>query len=457
MPSIMTQSEPFRLTAMSVACLALLYGLMVTFQSKDRPWLDGARMWLPFLLVTMPPYLVILWRLSARPADALGLGLAMACGVLAIVLLASFVIAMARVREMAPLNLFVGLLFWHVTLLTAAFVFVPLQLKLISSAYTALAASGMGRAAGAIGLGMIATVGYSILAAGALRPLGDGTAKAARRSEYSETAATGHLLTLYRCLWREAGPGAVNGFPASEEALRARGSECWNPAIAPGGSAYGTHYDFRYVPGPRDTDGVIRSFAIATKKRNRIGAWTDSFYLDHLGIIRRSVERWATAETDRIESFKRSVIPDVLGLLDAYHDVYGAYPVRMLGKGESAEAGPNDLVITDALLSVRSVEAGPEGTTIIARHDARVVYSPILAAKGGATAFTISVRGGYDGIRDLRSYFINVDGRIHATGEQRDATTADPVAPDLEWAPGARQNTRRRLASTLGAPRDKAS
>ena len=442
---------------MSVGCLALLYAMMVVFQSKERPLLDGARMWLPFLLVTLPPYLVILWRLATRPDDRIGLGIAIACGALAILLLAWFVIAMARVKEMAPLNLFVGLLFWHVTLLTAAFVFVPLQIKLISSAYTALAASGVGRTSGAIGLGAGLTVVYAIMAMGALRPLGEGTGKAARSTEYSETAASEHLLTLYRCLWREAGPGAVKGFPESEEALRARGADCWNPAIAPGGTAYGTHYEFRYVPGPRESDGLIRSFAIATKKRNRAGAWTDSFYLDHMGIIRRSVERWATAETDRIESFKRSVIPDLLGVLDAYHDVHGAYPVRMLPLSDKDKAGPYDLVLSDASMSTRSVTPGADGTTLIDRHDARLVYAPILASKGGASAFTISVRGAYNSIRDLRSYFVDVDGRIHATGESREATAADPVAPDLEWAPGARDQTRRRLADAFRASREKAS
>jgi hypothetical protein len=44
---------------------------------------------------------------------------------------------------------------------------------------------------------------------------------------------------------------------------------------------------------------------------------------------------------------------------------------------------------------------------------------------------------------------MNTDGRIHATGEERDATAADPVAPDNEWALGSRENMRRRMVATL--------
>lgn len=441
-------TEPIRLAALSVACLGLMYVLMILFQSDNRAWVDGAKMWLPFLVATVPPYLIILWRLSSRPDDAIGLGFAVACGSLAAVLLVGSVVRMGR----DSLSLIVGLGFWHLTLLTAMVVFLPLQIKLVSSSYAILAASGAGRAAGMIGLGAIGALTCAVVAAGVVAPLADGTGEGTRGSAYSETAATAHLFKLYDCLWREAGPGAVNGFPASEEALRARGPDCWDPASSPGGTAYGTHYEFRYLPGAPDEDGVIRSFAIATKKVNRRGTWTDSFHLDHLGILRRSVEEWATPETDRIESFKRSIVPTFAGVLDAYHDVHGTYPVRILDSSESGDARPHDLVITGRELSVRSIRPGSDGTTIIERHDARIVYAPALSARGGgATAYRFTIRGGREGIRDLRSYLMDTDGRIHATGEDRDATAADPVAPDIEWAQGAREGTRARLAPIFAA------
>jgi hypothetical protein len=428
--------------------------MLILGQSRDRSWIDGARMWLPFLAATVPPYLIILWRLSVSRHDAIGLGLGIACGALAIVLLAGFVVSMATVKEMPALNLFVGLLYWNFTLLAAFIIFVPLQIKLISSSYAVLLDSGMGRAVSVTGVGVVAVAAYLFMAAGFLRPLAAGTAEASRRTEYSQTAATRHLFKLYRCLWREAGPGAVNGFPPSEDVLRARGPDCWDPEQSPGGTGYGTHYDFRYLPGAPGADGVIRSFAIATKKRNRRGTWTDSQYLDHLGILRTSVEAWATAETQRIESFKRSLVPEMMGLLDAYHDVHGRYPSRIFHSSEAAESGPYDLVIPQGTLSARRTQAGPDGTTIVECYMAEVVYTPVSAGEGGGTkAYTLTFPTQGEGIHDLRSYFVDTDGHIHGTGEQRNATADDPVAPGNEWTPRWREETRRRIAPQLASAR----
>lgn len=440
------QAEPLKLALMSMAVLGLIYALMILFQSDDRPWVDGAKMWLPFIVATVPPYLIIFWRLAGRSGDAFGLGLAVVCGVLSILLLARYLFGMASVKEMAPLNLIVGLLFWHVTMLTAVVVFVPLQVKLVTSAFAVLSSSG--RAASGIGSGVIFAVAYLVVGSGLFRGLGDNTVGVGRSSSYTETAPTTHLFKLYKCLWREAGPGAVNGFPESEEALRSRGAPCWDPTIAPGGSAYGTHYEFRYSPGPRDPDGVIRSFALATKKRSAPGRWTDSFYLDHLGVLRRSVEGWATAETDRIESFKRSIVPRVMGWLDAYHDVRGAYPVRILHHSQKDQAQPHDMVVPDGEMLARATEPGPDGTTIIPMYEGRISYAPQRAAPGGgAAAYTISIRSTAEGLRDLRSYFVDAQGRIHGTGEEREATAADPIAPGGEWAGEARAQTRQRVAA----------
>jgi hypothetical protein len=443
-------SQPFRLTLLSIGCLGLLYLLMMLFQSRDRALIDAAKMWVPFLAVTVPPYLIVLWRLSVDRNDFFGLGFAIACAAISVVLLVAFVWAMASVKEMAPLNLIVGLMYWNVTLLTAAFVFVPLQIKLASSAFAALAAAGGGRTAGSIVLGAVLAIAYTSVTASVLRPLGEGTAASARRTEYAQTTATQHLFTLYKCLWRHAGPGAVNGFPASEEALRALGDDCWDPANAPGGTAYGTHYAFRYMPGAPDANGKIRSFGMATKKYNRRGTWTDSYFIDHLGLFRQSSTEWATARTDRIESFQRSLVPDMAGLLDGFRNVRGVYPARILHHTQKDSAGPYDMVLSEGMLLARTAVPGPDNTSLVDCHRARIVYAPVLSADGkGASAYTFTLRGAYDSVRDFRSYFMNTDGRIHATGEERDATAADPVAPDNEWALGSRENMRRRMVATL--------
>ena len=442
--------DAFRLTLLTVACLGLLYVMMVVFQSNERPWLDGARMWLPFLVATLPPYLIVLWRLNGRPDDPVGLGVAIASGVLAIAMLVLYIVKMATVKEMAPLNLFVGLLFWHITLLTALVIFVPLQIKLIVSAFSTLSSVDGGRVAMTVGLGLVFGLTYTSVASAFVRPLAAGVDKAARRSTYSQSTATKHLFNVYICLWRQAGPGAVNGFPESEEALRSRG-ECWDPTTAPGGSAYGTHYKFRYFPGPRDADGVIRSFALATRKRNAPGNFTDSYYLDHLGVLRRSVEGWATETTDRIESFKSGVIPELIGLLDSYHALRGAYPVRLFHESQKDSAGPHDLVIPQGAFSTRGTELADDAT-VIDTYAARIVYRPQLSGSGGpASAYTVSIRSERKGIHDIRSYFIATDGRIHGTGEDRDATEADPVAPDREWPPNARESARQRATAVLAA------
>lgn len=58
-----------------------------------------------------------------------------------------------------------------------------------------------------------------------------------------------------------------------------------------------------------------------------------------------------------------------------------------------------------------------------------------LTAATGTTAYTLTFPTKGDGIHDLRSYFVDTDGRIHGTGEGRDATADDPEAPENEWAP----------------------
>jgi hypothetical protein len=52
------------------------------------------------------------------------------------------------------------------------------------------------------------------------------------------------------------------------------------------------------------------------------------------------------------------------------------------------------------------------------------------------TGYTLDVRSGRrDSLRHLRSCFVAEDGRIHATGEDRSATAADPLVVSEELGP----------------------
>jgi hypothetical protein len=133
----------------------------------------------------------------------------------------------------------------------------------------------------------------------------------------------------------------------------------------------------------------------------------------------------------------------MVGLLEAYHDVRGSYPLRILHTAKRAAAGRHDLVIPEGTVPSHETTPGPDGTTIIDCRDFQIVYWPVVA--GGDTVprgYRVSLRGRHGHIRDLRSYLAETDGRIHSTGENREATPSDPEAPDDEWVPGIRQRTR---------------
>jgi hypothetical protein len=284
-------------------------------------------------------------------------------------------------------------------------------------------------------VGALAAVAYFVLAGSVARPLMANAQQAARRGEYSEDTAKRHLSRVYRCLWRIAGPGAVNGFPATEEELRALGSDCWDPAIAPGGGEYGTAYEFRYRPGPRHAGGRIRSFGIATKRRSDRRSYTDSYYLDEQGLLRHSRSGWATAEASLARNGDLEELPALVGLLDAYRLLRGRPPARLLPYRpyDNLTIGPNDLVIPEGIgPPVHELLDAPEGTTRLRSYSSVLEYAPQPATAASTTpTYTLAVRRQHRDVHTKRSYFVDVDGGIHATGEPRDATANDPLAvPD---------------------------
>jgi hypothetical protein len=365
------------------------------------------------------------------------------------------------------LNLLTGVLFFNVTLLAFAGFFVPAQLWLFLralSAYRALPGTSLGwiPAAGVLAFG------YVHYARSALAPVASRADEHARRTSYSSEPVERQLRRIYECLWRQAGPRAVNGFPASLEAIHALGRDCYEPDDAPDGASYGTYYDMVYRPGPPEADGRIRSFVLMTKRRTARGNFTDSRYLDERGVFRTSSVGWADRST-RVESYARTFLTAFRWVLEEYrakHPERG-YPLRVLGATQVDSARLGDLVypnssadprVSDPRVGAEYVRDATHGDSVSVLRvgtverlygpPTTITYRPMLAADGTVRSYTLDVRSGERGLRDYRSYFVAADGRIHATGEDRAATATDPLvvpgeldaqhlygrAPEERWA-----------------------
>jgi hypothetical protein len=84
-----------------------------------------------------------------------------------------------------------------------------------------------------------------------------------------------------------------------------------------------------------------------------------------------------------------------------------------------------------------------DGGTRMETRDFETLYLP--PKTGNANRFAISVRCKSYGQNCLRSYFADYDGTVHATGEPRQATAADPApllcekvtaeCEDVIWGP----------------------
>jgi hypothetical protein len=84
-----------------------------------------------------------------------------------------------------------------------------------------------------------------------------------------------------------------------------------------------------------------------------------------------------------------------------------------------------------------------DGASQLARRDGyrgmRALYRPIAAPDGRVRAYTLELHSGSrnattpgNDMDKLRSYFVDEAGMVHATGEPRAATAADPLVAEGE-------------------------
>jgi len=327
---------------------------------------------------------------------------------------------------------------------------VPAQFKLLTRAWSAYIATPGHGGAWLVAAGVLA-LGYVGAVTALTGRFDRHVQEVHRRTAYSPEPVERQLRRIYACLWRQAGPGAVNGFPPSLDALEAMGADCYSAEDAPDGSAYGTYYDMIYRPGVPDVDGRIRRFVLMTRRRTAPRNWTESKYLDEGGVFRTSVTGWADKST-RIESYARTFLTDFRWVLEEFrakHPDQG-YPLRVLGAAQVDSERPGDLVYPDRSGDPRvgdprvgaeyvrepghddSVSVLRTGTLERAYDSLRIAYRPVHAADGRVRSYTLDVRSGRRDLRDYRSYFVDAEGRIHATGEDRSATAADPLVASGE-------------------------
>lgn len=415
----------------SIAALAALYLLWVILQVV-RPAALGAGMMLPFFVLALLPYAYIALRLRADPHASHALGLAVYAGMASIAAIIG-----AYLFIFMKLSPFVAIMLTPVFLVFGAFGLI--QAGLIRAALAALAADGQivrGLASGLVPV-LLLVLAYTMLGWPAVR----GLDRVHRNTSFSETTAQKHLAQVYRSLWRQAGPGAVNGFPASAEGIARDG---WDETVLPGGSAYGTYFDWRYEPGPPEADGRIRSFLVAVKKRSRRRAFTDSYSLDEKGTLRRSVEGWAGRDA-RVYYETNTSLAALMAMCDAYHELHGCYPRRLV-MVRPPQAKPGEMALPhNSYIAPARIEYRPDGTSDVYRYNtgpAGFSYRPQQGER--PQAYTVNYPGERSYTNNMRSYFTDEAGRVHVTPEPRDAHDGDPLdeteefknqrAQSLEWA-----------------------
>ena len=417
-------AAPLRWTLISMAGIAILSGIGLLLQTL-RPARVAAPMSLPFVALVLLPYVYAACRLRAAPADPGTLGLLV-------------FVAIALVAVIAFTFWFLCFRISPLVAILAVPVYLPLavfslsQLALVIACVHALAQThALWRAVWASLLPISACM---LLVMFIGHPLARWADRFRMRTDYSISIAQQHMLNLFAALKERAGPGAVHGYPRDLAELVALGPPAWDPAFAPDGTTSGTAYDFRYQPATPDADGRVRGFRIITKKRVPRRAFTESFSMDQDGVLRRSSLDWAS-DADRIEYETSLAFATFVGMCDAFHELHGCYPPRLIklrepGAGPGAMMLPSNTYIAPVRLDVR-----PDGSTIIREGGdiETITYLPDESPNARPARYRAWYRARRRSVGDVRSYVIDQQGVVHVTAEDRAATADDPVVISTEF------------------------
>lgn len=248
-----------------------------------------------------------------------------------------------------------------------------------------------------------------------------------RTGPYSDATVEQELLHAYSCLWRVAGPGATHGFPAT------LGGCLWHDA-APGSAAYGSGYLLEYHPTRSMNDGRALGFALVTIDAGHRNA--ESFYLDESGAVRRATGARATAMSPVWVNGGCIDLQTAIRAVEEYRTANPAvgYPLRIARYSDIPDSSRDGGLRSLWMRPSDSIIALPDGSTEVHYYASHALSYRRLGSRYTLSLFSPHSMRNDDAssssesqLKLLRNFLRDSAGVIHATGEQRPATTADPA------------------------------
>jgi hypothetical protein len=258
-----------RLRVVRVAVIATL--LLFCVPVPPWEWVDG---FVPFLiLVSSPPFLMILWRLRKGPRKD---GLALAAGTGGILVVPSGLLLLAAMSGRGE-----G---WG----TFAFLMLFTTVQVILAGGAIAAYKLVGYAKGdwkLLARGVVDPLVYFGLIA--VLVLGSSPYLAERRARRDPVEAMVWMAKLHECAAAYASGHPAQGFPARLDLLGPEGTKCIEPLS---GQNERSGYVFSYTPTAPEASGKIPGYVVTARPSDRVRPGRKSFYLDATGTIRATTE-----------------------------------------------------------------------------------------------------------------------------------------------------------------------
>ena len=250
---------------------------------------------------------------------------------------------------------------------------------------------------------------YAILLLFGLFPIASGCNK--KDQNRADWPLNDHTVVPCAHIYAKANNG---NFPDTLQQLGPSGSGCLDADYAKGSIRVGEKEMILHYHVRPDAIGAKTSFDLVTEFRQPGDAIVQSYFADETGLVHWNFSRTATAR-DWVSDYDHRVssIMVFVEKLKKYKEEHGEFP-------------------SDAMKE-------PHANGFF-----QLEYKPVLDAHKKVSNFVfdlypVNYKGSGDDppyTREFRSFYMESDFVIHATPEDRRATSADPTPPHCQWETG---------------------